>query len=106
MNERSKGPLPEYGRGPFACGPILCRMRALSLAFLLLASVVHSFGQDRAIDSLRAILRSSIPDSARISSTLALSGQYYRTAPEQARALALQAKELAEKTENKSGLAQ
>ncbi|MEZ4740812.1 MAG: adenylate/guanylate cyclase domain-containing protein [Flavobacteriales bacterium] len=80
-------------------------MRALSLALLLLAGIMSAFAQDEAMDSLNTVLRSKIADSTRVSTLLELSGQYYRSDPGKARELAQEAKELAEKSGFKSGLA-
>ena len=87
-------------------GAIFGRMRRLSIVFLLLSCILPAFGQDEVIDSLNTVLRSTIPDSARVSTLVALSGQFYRVDAEHARRLALEAKELAEKSGYKSGLAQ
>jgi class 3 adenylate cyclase len=71
----------------------------------LVTGVLFAHGQDGAIDSLNSVLRSTLPDSSRLSTLLELSGQYYRTDPEQARRLALEAQALAEKRGLKNGLA-
>jgi adenylate cyclase len=66
---------------------------------------MSAFGQEAVIDSLHKVLRAPLPDTTRVSSLVALSGQYYRTGPKEALRLALEAKELAEKSDFKSGLA-
>lgn len=80
-------------------------MRRLSTALLLVACCLDLFAQDEAIDSLNAVLRSTIPDTSRVSTLIALSGQFSRVEREHSRRLAIQAKELAERTGHKSGLA-
>ena len=62
-------------------------------------------GQDEVIDSLNTVLRSEIPDSSRVKTLLELGSQYYRTQPEKARQLAVEARDLAGRTDYKSGLA-
>lgn len=80
-------------------------MRRYFFACLLLVRFVPAFGQDETIDSLTAVLRSSIPDTTRVSTLLELSGQHYRTGPEEARRLAIEARQLADSINYKSGLA-
>ncbi len=80
-------------------------MRKWSTVVLLLAWGLSSYGQDEVIDSLKAVLRSDLPDTSRVSTLLELSAQYYRTDQEEARKVALEAKALAEKSGHKSGLA-
>ncbi|HRH70810.1 MAG TPA: adenylate/guanylate cyclase domain-containing protein [Flavobacteriales bacterium] len=80
-------------------------MRRLSTALVLFVCCLASSAQDEVIDSLNAVLRSDLPDTARVSTLIALSGQFYRVDPQHARRTAIQAKELAEKTGYKSGLA-
>ena len=67
---------------------------------------MSAFGQKEVIDSLNTVLASDLPDSIRVSTLVALGGQFYRIDAEHARRLALKAKQLAEKTGHKSGLAQ
>ncbi len=80
-------------------------MRRSAFALLLLACFESAFGQNEAIDSLNTVLRSPIPDTMRVSTLVELSGQYYRTAPDGAKRLAIEAKDLALKIDHKSGLA-
>lgn len=81
-------------------------MRGFSLILILLVGVVPATGQNEVIDSLNAVLRSDLPDSSRVSTLVALSGQYRRTDPEQARRLAVEARQLALQNGFKPGLAQ
>ncbi len=86
----------------------LGRMRnllVLPLLLFLLACSTSAFGQDRAIDSLKAVLEKDIPDTSRVSTLLELSGRYARTDAEEAKRRALEAVDLAERTGNKKGLA-
>jgi class 3 adenylate cyclase len=80
-------------------------MRRYAFALLLLACFVSASGQNEAIDSLNSVLRTAIPDSTRVSTLVELSGQYYRTAPDGAKRLAIEAKDLALRIDHKSGLA-
>jgi adenylate cyclase len=80
-------------------------MRRSCFVILLLVCSMSSFGQDAVVDSLNKILRSTIPDTSRVSVLLQLSGQHSRTDPVKAREFALEAKEIAERTGHKSGLA-
>lgn len=83
----------------------LVPMRRIALASLLLVCVMSVTGQDEVIDSLNGVLKSDLPDSSRVSTLLELSGQYYRTGPEEARRLAVEARQLADSINYKSGLA-
>ncbi len=80
-------------------------MRKLSFALFLSVCSASAYGQNGVIDSLNALLRADIPDSTRVSILVELSGQFYRTAPDGAKRFAVEAKELAEKIDHKSGLA-
>ena len=66
-------------------------MRWSAFAFLLIACLTSVSGQDEVIDSLKKVLGSPIPDSSRVSTLLELSSQYYRTQPEEARRVAIEA---------------
>ncbi len=72
---------------------------------LLLGHILPTFGQDGVIDSLNTVLASKLPDTTRVSTLLELSGQYYRTDAEKAQRLAIEAMQLAEKIDHKSGQA-
>ena len=80
-------------------------MRRFSLIFLLFVCFLSASGQDEVVDSLNTVLGGTIPDSTRVMTLLELSGQYYRSDSEQAKRLAMDAKELAEKIDFKSGVA-
>lgn len=80
-------------------------MKKLLFIVLLILGVSPIYAQDEIIDSLNSVLSKSQPDSSRVSTLLELSSQYYRTNAEEAKQLATEAKELAEKSNFKSGLA-
>jgi tetratricopeptide (TPR) repeat protein len=80
-------------------------MRKLSFVLLLLGCSLSSMGQEGAVDSLSKVLRSAQPDTARVSTLLALSSEFYRTDAGKARELAQEARDLAERIDHKSGLA-
>jgi adenylate cyclase len=83
----------------------LCTVRAYAFISLLLGSLLSAFGQEGAVDSLNKVLRTAQPDTSRVSTLLALSGEFYRTDAEKARKLAVEARELAVKVGHKSGQA-
>ena len=72
---------------------------------LLVGCLLSAFGQEGAADSLNKVLGSAQVDTARVSTLLALSSEFYRTDAEKARKLAQEARDLAEKSDHKSGLA-
>lgn len=80
-------------------------MKKLLTIVLLLFVVSPIYSQDEIIDSLNAVLSQKQPDSSRVKTLLELSSQYYRSDAEQANKLAVEAKELAERSNFKSGLA-
>ena len=80
-------------------------MRRFSLVLILFACFVSVSGQDEVVDSLNTVLGSTIPDSTRVKTLLELSGQYYRSDAEQAKRLAMEAMQLAEKIGDTSGVA-
>jgi adenylate cyclase len=81
-------------------------MRRFFFAFILLGHLASAFGQEGAIDSLNRVLSSRLPDTARVSTLLELSSQFYRTDAEEAKRLASEARLLAEKIHDKKGLGQ
>jgi adenylate cyclase len=80
-------------------------MRRLSALIILFSSMLSTYGQDEVVDSLKAVLKTTMPDSSRVSALLELSTQYYRTDPEQARTLAVEARDLAGASGYRNGLA-
>ncbi|MBL7964139.1 MAG: tetratricopeptide repeat protein [Flavobacteriales bacterium] len=80
-------------------------MFRLPILIALLTCFLSSYGQTEAVDSLKAVLKREMPDSSRVSTLLELSAQFYRTDAEQARKLAEEAKDLAEQSGYKAGLA-
>jgi class 3 adenylate cyclase len=86
-------------------GVILCLVRRHLFLILLFITTLSAVGQDVAIDSLKAVLKTSLPDSSRVSTLLELSAQFYRSDAKEARRLATEAKDLAEQSGYKNGLA-
>jgi len=76
----------------------------LSVLLFVFASLL-AYGQSDDVDSLRAVLEHKQPDSSRVATLIELSSQYYRIYPEEARRIAIQAMELAQEKNYKSGLA-
>jgi len=81
-------------------------MQKLLFALFLILGTLISFGQDDQVDSLKLVLSQDQADSSRVLTLVELSSQYYRTDTEEARRLATEAKDLAEKSSYTIGLAQ
>ncbi len=80
-------------------------MRILPCVLFLFVGLLSARGQGGAIDSLNAVLRSTIADSTRVSTLVELSSQLSRTSPKGALRFAVDAKELSERIGYTSGLA-
>jgi adenylate cyclase len=80
-------------------------MRKALICISLIAVSVLCSAQNEQIDSLKAILDNSKEDTSKVNTLLALSGKLFRIDPEATIRYSVQAKELAEKLDFKSGLA-
>jgi len=72
------------------------------LGMLLAISVC---GQDPVIDSLKNVLKRPMVDSLRVNTLIDLAANYYRVDPREAKKIATEARDLAEKSNYPSGLA-
>jgi class 3 adenylate cyclase len=64
-----------------------------------------ALSQNADIDSLKSIVAATREDSSRVNALIALSTKYYRSAPQEALSLSMEARDLAQKLGYKSGLA-
>jgi class 3 adenylate cyclase/Tfp pilus assembly protein PilF len=80
-------------------------MRKTVIFILSLLWIFTSVGQSNETDSLHRVLKTTQEDSSRVSTLIALSGNYYRTNPQKAQDLAFEAVSLAEEAGYKPGLA-
>lgn len=80
-------------------------MRKLLICIFLIILTTLCSAQNKQTDSLKAILANGKEDTARVNTLLALSGKLFRLDPEATIRYSVQAKELAEKLDYKSGLA-
>jgi adenylate cyclase len=80
-------------------------MRKALICIFFLAFTTLSFSQNKQTDSLKALLANGKEDTARVNTLLALSGKLFRIDPEATITYSVEAKELAEKLDYKSGLA-
>lgn len=80
-------------------------MRKILFSIVLLYWFIPVFGQNENIDSLKNVFKKERRDSSKVSTLIELSSQYYRSDPKEALKIATQAKELAEKSGFRSGLA-
>jgi adenylate cyclase len=80
-------------------------MRKVFLGISLIVLSTLCSAQNNQIDSLKAVLENAKDDTSRVNTLLALSGKLFRIDPEATILYSVQAKELAEKLDYKSGLA-
>lgn len=77
----------------------------LSLSFLLMLLAVYGYAQEREIDSLVRLLRSSKDDTVKVNNLIILSKKYFNSNPEEAIRIAGQANLLSDKLNFKRGKA-
>ncbi len=76
------------------------------IAFIVISLCLgKALSQNADIDSLKSIVAATREDSSRVNALIALSTKYYRSAPQEALSLSMEARDLAQKLGYKSGLA-
>ncbi len=79
------------------------RTNLILLLLVFLSSLGHA--QKKQIDSLKQVIESTVQDTVKVKTIVALSSYYYRTSPAEAIRFGKQAKDLAERINFPSGLA-
>jgi adenylate cyclase len=80
-------------------------MRKALICIFFIAFTMLCYAENKQIDSLKALLANGKEDTARVNTLLALSGKLFRIDPEATIRYSVEAKELAEKLNFRSGLA-
>lgn len=79
--------------------------KKISYYFILLFLSTQSIGQSLRIDSIKKVISTQSVDSQKVNSLLSLSKEFFSISPEEAINYAITARDLAQKTDFKSGLA-